>query len=730
MSNHLSNDRVNDVPPAASTHLSPDLTIPPKPNPPSHLRHHKRFARSAAKRQSIHLLGSISHLQQHFTKFGLASSAAEEEQLRSKVRGLRRVAVDGLEDGGSRLRAGTEMGRVKEEEEEEELVGEAGEGTSSRLRMLDTNVQDRSGHDMAKIVNDNDTKNAGCSKPGLYHSSYSPAPTKNADGTRQLPERMEKTTKVDLHAMRREVEENLREVEDIWRLREKLPQKQKHEGQEEGKNEVQEDTEEEKQEQEEEEVEKNEGEDPIDLLDILQKTISTIRSVRAYTLAVPSSSLPSSVDHPSFRRTSLGHGLGPHALRTPQTRHSISTPSRPVPASSSASSSSGANRVGSIPYGFATHISSLQGKDTEEGVEKSERDPLSDLRKVALDVLAGLRAVEERYRVVVKGAEEKVSPSGSGLYERGVLGPDPSSSSGAKIQNQQDESYGPAHSLARCSPSSSISTGPGPGTGGSIDDQITGMTATTTVALSDDPEFGFDPSYSSEEEKSERLVLSRPSWTDQISSGSIATEWTYPTNLRIVPDLEEERMVVGVYVQLVVEVIGIGGREHLESGAGGKGKGEERQRRSGGMDRRVSAGGRLESASSFSVALGSRSSSRGDHNRQTLPNLDEGSEDDNKGLEDDASDDADDDDDEGVAASESQTTDQRQVQHGQQMPRWAQNTLWEGKDIGEPPPPSSLFFFFVLSIPETFSLNLSVCLSPRLPLTHKSHSFPAHSHCA
>ncbi len=100
----------------------------------------------------------------------------------------------------------------------------------------------------------------------------------------------------------------------------------------------------------------------ISILYLLKTTVSAIRHVRAYSLELPRSSLGGQLQHSASRRVS-------ESIPNARPHHSISTPSRPAP----------------VPTNTNGHSHSP--------------DPLTPLRKAALDVLTGLRAIEERCRV-------------------------------------------------------------------------------------------------------------------------------------------------------------------------------------------------------------------------------------------------------------------------------------------------------------------------------------------
>ena len=130
----------------------------------------------------------------------------------------------------------------------------------------------------------------------------------------------------------------------------------------------------------------NDDSSEIDILEVLRVTVEAIRAVRAYSLALPTSSLLLSSKSHSTSMLRVPSGLG-------RARQPLSTPSRPAPrsVSSSGSGSSILRNPSPVP----------------------EDDPLAEVRRAALDLLIGLRAVEERSRV----EESSLQNAGSGRLQ-------------------------------------------------------------------------------------------------------------------------------------------------------------------------------------------------------------------------------------------------------------------------------------------------------------------------
>lgn len=236
---------------------------------------------------------------------------------------------------------------------------------------------------------------------------------------------------------------------------------------------------------------------PVDVLELLKASVDAIRSVRAYSMALPSSMLPSSSS--SSKPT----------LRVPSTlgraRQSLSTPSRPAPRSVSSSGSVTSN------FGSTTAI--------------AEEDPLAEVRKAALEVLTGLRALEERSRV-----EDVAStlPSRDGQAVGGEL---------------DVESAAPAQDLA----------------GHSRDDQQ----HPRITLQSEDNEDEEDLSFFFPTESEDQTGVPKDSWYDRLNDAD-REGWLYRTDMTIGIDLLEERRLVQAWLRAV-------DRRIVGQGAGSRG---------------------------------------------------------------------------------------------------------------------------------------------------------------
>ncbi|KAJ9092943.1 hypothetical protein QFC19_008541 [Naganishia cerealis] len=403
-----------------SNDVSSDIPAPKTPTTPrtSSAQHKqmRKFARSADKRQSVHMLGSIQHLQRHFMRFG------QEE---------------------------TDGSNVKPD------VG-------SFLTSISSNAES-----YANNENDNDNANIAV-----------------APATVAKPPFPLGTPKVDLGKLRREAFESLKSLEEMWRVNEtqEPSNRETHDGQE--------------------------GCVQLELsstniLDLLKTTVDAIRAVRAWSLAVPATSLIRS-EHPQHEHLRASHQFASKP-RIP----TISTPSRPAPQPSSRSASGTSMR--------------LVGRNADgEGKVGEEKDSLSDLRKAALNVLACLRGVEEKFRVddVVDS-----SPEGRG----------------------EDETHSRLESM-------------------SLDRQELPLILTAKPHISERPEDGPStlPNKRIEESEdlwffSQRVGRDKDEWTEEekkgwyerLSSGEAG--WSYRDDVRIPDELPEETEVVRRYLETVVK---------------------------------------------------------------------------------------------------------------------------------------------------------------------------------
>ncbi|KAJ9099117.1 hypothetical protein QFC21_003996 [Naganishia friedmannii] len=415
-----------------STTLSGDMSLEvPLPKmsamprtPSAQHKQMRKFARSADKRQSVHMLGSIQHLQKHFMKFGLAA-----------------------------------------EEGSEAIESDIGSFSSRSLNRT-------------KLAN-------ALNNPADGNNAESPATVA------QPPFPLE-TSKLDPGKLQREAFESLQALEETWRIDNKG--EQAHDASSYRKQ------------------EEDEGiGPPTKILDLLKTTIDAVRAVRAWSLAVPATSLTRysatrQYDHIRAANT-------PAKPRIP----TISTPSRPAPPNPSSRSVSGTS--------IRLAGKNADGEAMLGGGE--EKDPLSDLRKAALDVLACLRGVEEKFRMSSDDSADNSFEDPPHEEE-----PQGRSTSVSPKRHQQQEFSPPKGPSER--PAMEPST-----------------ISTQRIEESEDLWFfsqrAGDCSPSAEWSEEEK----KGSWYDRLTSG--VAGWSYRPDVRVGSELQEEQEVVERYLVTVVE---------------------------------------------------------------------------------------------------------------------------------------------------------------------------------
>jgi hypothetical protein len=226
----------------------------------------------------------------------------------------------------------------------------------------------------------------------------------------------------------------------------------------------------------------------VDILELLKASIDAVRSVRAYSMALPTAMLPScGPTTQSTLRIPSGQG---------RMRQSLSTPSRPAPRSVS---SSGSMQSGSMPA--------------------VDEDPLSEVRKAALEVLTGLRALEERSRVVDSTAlsmqpENTLTETGPPTQSRTSQGDDEPENSRLAPRTRDFE------------------------------DQ---PRVTVSVDESEEEE---DLSFFFPTESEDQTGVVKDSWYNRLNDAD-RQGWLYRTDMTIDPDLLEERRLVKTWLQAV-----------------------------------------------------------------------------------------------------------------------------------------------------------------------------------
>ncbi|CED85135.1 hypothetical protein [Phaffia rhodozyma] len=124
-------------------------------------------------------------------------------------------------------------------------------------------------------------------------------------------------------------------------------------------------------------------EQQIDILKLLRTTITAVRSVRNYVVTIPEEAFPSRSVPLSIPTSYTGAVFSPSfAVQT----NYLSTPSRPAPINYARPST----RISSAP----------------SSLHPTPVDPVSRIRKSALNVLGALRLIEERYRLLDEAVDE------------------------------------------------------------------------------------------------------------------------------------------------------------------------------------------------------------------------------------------------------------------------------------------------------------------------------------
>ncbi|KJA16048.1 hypothetical protein HYPSUDRAFT_47791 [Hypholoma sublateritium FD-334 SS-4] len=273
-----------------------------------------------------------------------------------------------------------------------------------------------------------------------------------------------------------------------------------------------------------------EGEDAVDILGVLQATTRAIRSTRNYLLALPDES--AGTLRAQFRTGSGASGTGASAAV------------RPLGPRVAASAGGGAG-------------AGVGAGEAGPGAGKSAPDPLVLIRRSALDVLGMLRRLEEATRL----------PSA----EDGALS-DTGDAHGLRAPS-------PPHTLVLERSSSSL------GLGGTSElafalVQVHGRPESIPVWEDEDDGFGPDPD---DADDARALAGARRERWEARLRGSAAEGggWLYRGDVRL-GELEEERKVVGTWLDLVDEVLFAGGdRERGQAREGERGWERVRKKREG-----------------------------------------------------------------------------------------------------------------------------------------------------
>lgn len=215
---------------------------------------------------------------------------------------------------------------------------------------------------------------------------------------------------------------------------------------------------------------------PTEILEVLLSTVSAIRAVRSYSLALPSS---------TFNRSAPSSGFPAIPIR-----QNISTSSRPS-------------------------LRAVAGDARSSTASESEKDPLAEVRKAALEVLGSLRTLEEKCRIMVsnKLPEEELldTPDLASTLQAGTLSVGDTSSNPTEEEN---------------------------------------FTYDDEAEYYDGVNFGADPQED------------RKSWEEKLASGEEG--WLYRSNVDLASEFPEERAGVRRYLEIVEDVLFGAGDVYVE----------------------------------------------------------------------------------------------------------------------------------------------------------------------
>ncbi|KAF8632472.1 hypothetical protein AX15_001871 [Amanita polypyramis BW_CC] len=290
----------------------------------------------------------------------------------------------------------------------------------------------------------------------------------------------------------------------------------------------------------------------VDILELLKTTTRAIRSTRNYLVSLPDESVLSPIHTRAHFRPSV-LGAGPPI--EPRSKHAHDHRAHEASSSKSAMTKN--------PSGRTTE------RQEKHSTKRGSEDPSALVRKSALDVLAALREVEERYRLPLSDEAydaQSDSGGGGGGHSHGptVRATSPDLVSDHELDARHHDHDGDlsiTYSLVQIQ----------------VGDRL------EEVPVWEDEESDSDP----EEEREKREL-----WDERLVLGS---GWLYRQDVKM-EEMQRERVVVGEYLDMADRVIFGGG---LDGGDGEdpavrKERGWEREKRkmirSRSKGRRVSAG--------------------------------------------------------------------------------------------------------------------------------------------
>ncbi|KAJ7117881.1 hypothetical protein C8R43DRAFT_934318, partial [Mycena crocata] len=257
------------------------------------------------------------------------------------------------------------------------------------------------------------------------------------------------------------------------------------------------------------------GPDSLDVLTVLKTTTRAIRSVRNYLLSLPDESTGTIRAH----------------FRSRQAPGSF----RPILSSTLSSSSS----IGDLRAAASAHK------------ETPRPDPLTLIRKSALEVLTVLRELEERCRLPLSDDAYDAQSDGGGSKGGHSRMASPSMNSDELSPEEGDQDH--EHEVDRDAVAFSLV-------------QVQGRYESVPVWEDEDPSW---EDYDDDKDKAKK-----EGWDEKLILGS---GWLYQQNVRL-EDLEKERDVVSTYLDVVDEVLFEGKKTDGDAGRE-KERGWERERR-------------------------------------------------------------------------------------------------------------------------------------------------------
>ncbi|KAF8346258.1 hypothetical protein F5887DRAFT_960983 [Amanita rubescens] len=153
---------------------------------------------------------------------------------------------------------------------------------------------------------------------------------------------------------------------------------------------------------------------PVDVLELLKTTTRAIRSTRNYLVSLPDDSVLSPVHSRAHLRPMV---LGPGGTPSKQNRHNTLSGHEAHTSSSSSSAKPPPDKAPDL-------LRRERDQVTQKHQKKGAGEPSTLVRKSALEVLAALREVEERYRLPLSDDAYDALSDGAGAAAARAMSPD------------------------------------------------------------------------------------------------------------------------------------------------------------------------------------------------------------------------------------------------------------------------------------------------------------------